>query len=363
MDVRWSAVLIFGAAALTAVTAWALLVPLVKTPVVRRPLAHVARLTGMPEYARLAALRFWSMLTTLGLLMALLAVALLITARPVGFSAATKNFEAAHPEDIMVCLGQPVTDPTTAGFLHYFAHQMGTFNTQRIGLTSPSLRVVPLTGDYEYAAAQFERFAALAGLQHQLDTTKELPGPQAEQLRMGINDFSREVNYLDYTRSVQDILALCMTGFPAFEDKSVRRRSVIYLGFNDIRDPRDARPTLFSDQQVKDMAAAGGIQINVISRADVLKSDQSSAAVAAIAAATDGRYSLYNPAGTAGPSMSATDANLAGVLTTVRDNPPGVVLASGTSITRRSWDYPNPVLIAALALTAVLSAALAVLRR
>lgn len=45
------------------------------------------------------------------------------------------------------------------------------------------------------------------------------------------------------------------------------------------------------------------------------------------------------------------------------DNPPGVVPASGTAITRRSWDYPNPVLIAALALTAVLWAALAVLRR
>lgn len=364
MDVRWGAVLIVGAAALAAVTAWALLAARRTTTGVRRPLAHVQRLTGMPEYARLAALRFWGMLAALVALMVFFGTALLITARPVGFSAATKNFEAAHPEDIMVCLGQPVTDPTSAGYLNYFAQQVRTFSTQRIGLTSPTLRVMPLTGDYDYAGAQFERFAALAGLQHQLETTKELPGPQAEQLRAGIEDFSREVSYVDYTRSVQDILALCMTGFPSFEDKSSRRRSLIYLGYSDFRGSTDTRPSLFSDQQVKDMAAAGGIQINIISRADVLKSPQpSTEALPGIAAVTAGRYSLYNPAGSAGASVATTDANLAALLNKVRDNPPEVVLPSGTSITRRSWDYPNPVLIAALAVTAVLFSALAVLRR
>ncbi len=362
MGVRWGVVIIVGAAALTVVTGWALLVPLTKNIAVLRPLAHVDRLTSMPEYARLAALRFWSMLTALLLLLVMFATALLTTSRPAGFSAATDNFEAAHPEDVMVCLGQPVTDPTTAGFLNYFVQQLHKFHTQRIGLTSPTLRVVPLTHDYDYAAQQFARFAALAGLQHLLDTTKALPGPQAEQLRAGINDFSREVRYVDYTRSVQDILALCMTGFPSFEDKSTRRRSLIYLGYSDLRGPHETRPSLFSDQQVKDMAVAGGIQINVIDRADLLKSpQQSNEALAGIAAVTAGRYSVYNPAGTAG--VSGSDVNLAGLLNKVRDNPPNVVLPSGTVITRHSWDYPNLPLLGSLAVTTVLFTALAVLRR
>ena len=207
MELRWAAVLIAGAAALAAVIAWALLAPLAKNTAVLRPLAHVDRLTGMPEYARAARIRFWCMLAALLLLLAVFTAALLSTARPAGFSAATRNFEAAHPEDIMVCVGEPVTDPTTAGYLNYFAQHVRTFATQRIGLTSPTLRVVPLTRDYDYAATQFARFGALAALQHQLDTTKELPGPQAEQLRSGLNDFSRPVSYVDYTRGAADILA------------------------------------------------------------------------------------------------------------------------------------------------------------
>jgi hypothetical protein len=364
VDLRWWAVFIVGAVALVAVVALAVLVPMAKITKVLRPLAHVDRLTGMPEYARIARIQFWSMLVTLVLLIALFGAALLTTSRPVGLSSASRNFEAVHPEDIMLCVGQSVTDPTTAGFLNYFAQQVRTYDTQRIGLTSPSLRVVPLTRDDDYAAAQFSRFAGMAALQHELDTDKKLPGPQADDLRSGINDFSRTVTYDDYAPTVHDVLALCMTGFPSFDDKSTRRRSLIYLGHSSIGSPEDERAALFSDQQIKDMAAAAGVQINVVSRADLNNSTpEANDALAALASATAGRFAVYNPAGTAGDTPSGTDPTLADLLDKIRDNPPDVVLPSGTVITRRSWDYPNVPLISSLLMAGLLFLSLAVLRR
>lgn len=363
MDLRWLPLFVIGLIALVAVVLVALLVPMAKITKVLRPLAHVERLTGMSEYARIARLQFWAMLATLVLLVIMFGAALVTTCRPVGFSSASRNFEAVHPEDIMVCVGQPVTDPTTAGFLNYFSQQAES-SGQRIGLTSPTLRVVPLTRDYDYADAQFSRYAEMASLQHQLDITKELPGPQATQLRSGINDFSREVAYVDYARSVDDVLALCMTGFPSFEDKNTRRRSLIYLGYNTFRSGDETRPELFSDQQVKNIALQAGIQINVIARADVVKSpEQSNQALAEIAAATGGRYSVYNPAGTAGDNPSGTDSTLAGLLDKIRANPPDVTLPSGTIITRRSWDYPNVPILCSLMAASLLFISLAVLRR
>jgi hypothetical protein len=364
VDLRWWAVVIVGVLALGAVIAVATLAPMTRVTRVLRPLAHVDRLTGMPEYARVARIQFFSVLITLMLLVATFAAALLTTSRPVGLSSASRNFESLHPEDIMLCVGEPVTDPTTAGFLNYFAQQVKTFDTQRIGLNSPTLRLVPLTRDYDYAADQFTRYGQLTGLQHDLDTNKALPGPQADELRAGINNFSRSVSYVDYARSVQDILALCMTGFPSFEDKSTHRRSVIYLGYSSIRGADDTRPSLFSDQQVKDMATAAGIQINVITRSDVVNSTpQADDALAAIAAATGGHSAVYNPAGTAADTAAGTDPNLAGLLDKVRADPPAVLLPSGTLITRRSWDYPNVPLIASLMVAGLLCVSLAVLRR
>ncbi|BBX64635.1 hypothetical protein MSAS_38090 [Mycobacterium saskatchewanense] len=362
MDLKWPAVLIVGLVALVAALAVGMLAPMPKITKVLRPLAHVERLTGMPEYARVARVQYWSMLITLVLLVAVFVTSLLTTSRPTGFTSASRNFEAVHPEDIMVCVGQPVTDPTTAGFLNYFDDQLKSYHTQRIGLTSPTLRVVPLTRDYTYAGSQFGRYADMAALQHQLDTAKELPGPQADELRAGINDFSRQVAYVDYARSVEDILALCMTGFPSFEDKSTHRRSLIYLGYSDFRGTDETRPSLYSDQQIKDMATRAGVQINVINRADVVKSpEQSNQALAAIAGVTNGRYSVYNPAGTAG--ASGTDPTLAALLDKIRANPPNVVLPSGTVVTSRSWDYPNVPLLGALLMASLLFVSLAVLRR
>ena len=152
----------------------------------------------------------------------------------------------------MLCVGEPVTERATGEFLTYFARQATTYGTQRIGLTSPNRRVVPLTRDYQYAAGKFGDFAQAA----------KMPEDVAEDMAAS---FSPPVRYVDYAPSVEDILALCMTGFPSFEHKSTHRRSLIYLGPSTIRGPGETRPSLFSDQRATDMAAAAGIQINVVS--------------------------------------------------------------------------------------------------
>ncbi|MBW0013469.1 hypothetical protein, partial [Mycobacterium sp.] len=296
MDLRWPAVLIVGLVAVAVVLAEAAWAPMTRLNTVLRPLAHVERLTGMPEYLRAVRIRQWSMLITLVLLVGVFVAALLTTSRPTGSWSRGRTPGGARPDDIMVCVGQPVTDPSTAGYLSYFNEQVKGFDTQRIGLTSPTLRVVPLTRDYTYAGSQFSRYADMAGLQHRLDSNRELPPPQADELRTGINDFSREVAYVDYSRSLEDILALCMAGFPSFEDGSARRRSLIYLGYSNFRADDETRPALFSEQQIKDMATKAGIQVNAVVHADDVRSpERSNQELAAIAGLTNGTYAVYHP--------------------------------------------------------------------
>lgn len=363
MDLKWWPLTAGGVLALLVVVLVAMIAPLPTVARVLRPLAHVSRLTTLPEYARVARSRFLALVVTAALLVILFAAAIVTAGRPVGFSSATRNFEALHPEDIMLCVGEPVTDAATAALLNYFTQQMKSFQTQRIGLTSPTLRVVPLTRNYDWAAQQFTDFANLSALQRDIDAGKKLSAGEVDQLSNGITNFSRSTKYTDYVRSVEDILALCMTGFPGFEDRSGHRRSVIYMGYSKIRSDDDRRRSLYSTQQVKDMAARAGIQINAIARSDVLSGPtQSSQSLSSIVAATGGRFSLYNPVGT-GADPGSTDATLTALLDRIRNAPPDAVLPNGTMITRRSWDYPVvPVSISLIAAT-LLCVSLAVLRR
>jgi len=363
VDLKWWPIAAGGALGLAITIAVAMLAPLPAVARVLRPLAHVARLTDLPEYTRVAYARFLALLITGVLLAVLFACAVITAARPVGFSSATRNFESLHPQDIMICVGQPVTDAATAGVLDYYTQQMKTFHTQRIGLTSPTLRVVPLTRDYDWAGKQFAGYAALSGLQRDIDAGKKLHAAQVAQLDNGISGFSRPIDYTDYVRSVEDVLALCMTGFPGFEDKSSHRRSLVYIGYPNIVSHTDRRPSLYSTQAVKDMATHAGIQINAIARTDVVSApSHASDSLSSITAATGGRFTGYNPAGTA-VDPGGTDATLTGLLDRITDHPPQVVLPNGTMITRRSWDYPNlPVSISLIA-AALLCGTLAVLRR
>lgn len=43
----------------------------------------------------------------------------------------------------MLCVANPVTEPTTGALLRHFARQAGAFENERIGLTSRNTRVVP----------------------------------------------------------------------------------------------------------------------------------------------------------------------------------------------------------------------------
>ena len=76
------------------------------------------------------------------------------------------------------------------------------FGTQRIGLTSPNRRVVPLTRDYQYVKATFSDYAR--------------PADQGD----GLPAFAPPTSYDDYAESVEDLLALCVTGFPDFNQSS-----------------------------------------------------------------------------------------------------------------------------------------------
>lgn len=228
-----------------------------------------------PEYARVARARFLALIITATLLAILFLAAIITAGRPTGFSSATRNFETLHPEDIMICVGEPVTDAATAGLLNYFTQQMKTFTTQRIGLTSPTLRVVPLTRNYDWAAQQFTAYANLSALQRDIDAGKKLGDHEVSELSNGITSFSRSINYTDYVRSVDDILALCMTGFPGFEDKSGHRRSLIYMGYSKIRADDDPAARCTPPRQSKTWPHAPAFK-STPSRAATCSADPSS---------------------------------------------------------------------------------------
>jgi hypothetical protein len=338
VDLRWWPVALAGSLCLAIGIALAAVLPMRKARHRLRPLAHVDRLTLLPEYTRAVRLQFVSMVLMVVLLAILFVQALLASSRPAGM----RSVSAAHPEDIMLCVGEPVTDPATAELLNYFSQRTVNFDTQRIGLTSPSLRVVPLTRDYQYAADEFSRYAKLAALQRGVDSDKPMAEGQLTELRSGLRDFSQPLDYVDYARSTQDVLALCMAGFPSGEDKSNHRRSLIYLGAGDIFRPDEQRPPLFSTQRVEDMAAAAGIQVNVMARADAPD-------LRALAADTGGRFEAYESGG------SGVDT----ALDDIRANAPMAPLTTGTG----SWDSPNVPLIGGIVVSVLLCISLAVLRR
>ena len=237
---------------------------------------------------------------------------------------------------------RPRDGPATREFLSYFAQQARTYGTQRIGLTSLNRRVVPLTRDYQYAIEKFSAAAKLAKMQADAD----LPPAQQAALRNSIASFSAPVSYVDYAPSVADVLALCMTGFPSFESTSTQRRSLIYLGPGEIRRPGEARPSLFSDQQVSDMATKAGIQINALA-------SSTPGVLEAIVNSTGGQYFSIDP--------STTD--LTGELDAIRDHPPNPTESADTTVAGFLGDAPTIPLSVGLVVSILLCLALVVLRR
>jgi hypothetical protein len=333
MDLKWWPVAFAGLVCLAAAFALATLLPMEQIRRQLRPLANTVRLTRLPEYARVARARSLSMIVTIVLLVLLFGAAVLATARPTGWSAELGTSEA--PEDIMLCVGEPVTEQATGEFLTYFARQATTYGTQRIGLTSPNRRVVPLTRDYQYAAGRFNDFAEAA----------RMPADAADDKAAA---FSPSVSYVDYAPSVEDILALCMTGFPAFEHKSTHRRSLIYLGPSTMRGPQETRPSLLTDQRTTEMAVNAGIQINVVN-----PSGQESDALRTLTESTGGQYFRTGPSGT----------DLSAQLDGIRSNAPDSALPAATTLSGWFGDSPTIPLAVAVVMSALLCLSLMVLRR
>jgi hypothetical protein len=336
----WWPVAVAGLACLAAAVALAMLTPMTRERRRLRPLANTSRLTGLPEYARLARTRTLSMIATIVLLVLLFGAAVLASARPSGLWWSMGASEA--PEDIMLCVAEPVTEPATGAFLSYFGRQARTYGTQRIGLTSPNRRVVPLTRDYQYAAQRFGDSAQLA----RMEALDDLPPAQQAALRNKIASFTAPVTYVDYAPSVADVLALCMTGFPSFDATSTHRRSLIYLGPGEIRRPGETRPSLFSEQQVIDMAGKAGIQINALA-------SSGPGALRSIVDSTGGRYF----------SVDAGSTDLAADLDTIRTHPPDPTEPPTATVTGWLGDSPVIPLAAAVVASTLLCLSLVVLRR
>ena len=318
MGLTWWAIPALGAVVVTLVVAAALVIPTPRAAQRREPLAHTARLTRLPEYRAVVRRQTRVTAIAVALLILLFATTILASARPT----APVDTGSGPRDDIMLCVGQPVTDPATGRFLGYFARQTLTFGTQRIGLTSTDRRLVPLTRDYQFAAGRFGEYA---------DASRVPDPPRLES-------FTGAVEYADYAPTVADVLSLCMTGFPDFQTPGDTRRSVIYLGPGSLRAPGDDRPSLFTDEQAIDMARRGAIQVNAVATAG-----HQTDALAAISRASGGTFVRFDTAA------------LDGQLDAIRAGAPG------DADQRR--DSPTVVLVGGLALAGLLAVSLLAVRR
>lgn len=289
MDVIWWGIPIVGCLALAGCIAAALLPPRRARADALRPLANTRRLTGLAEYARAARRHTITAVAAVALLLFAFVTAALAAARPTGLPALSRAADTEQPEDIMVCAGGSAEDPAVNATLRHFATAVGQFGAERIGLTSPDRRLIPLTRDYQFAAGRFAAYAQ--------------PQPLISS-----------VTYADYTTTVEDVIAMCLTGFPDFDSRVPVRRSLIYVGPATL----GAGRALFSAQQVRDMASAGDVQVNAISEVDGLPGE--------LARDTGGRV--------------ATD------IRDIRSHPPPARPADVTAAP--SAETPDAVLIAAL---------------
>ncbi len=263
MDLKWWPMAALGAGCFVAAVVLAAMLPMITARRRLRPLANIARLTRLPEYAKAARLRSLSTVVTLVVLTVMFGAATWTAARPT----AGEDVDAATREDIMLCVGQPLTDAATVELLDHFAQQASTSpTTRRIGLTSINRRLVPLTRDHQYIAARFREYARAPRLQ--------------------AASFSPPVPYTDYAASVEDVLALCISGFPRLDERGPHQRSVIYLGPSDLRVAGERRAALFTGNGVRELAERAGVQLNVVDTAPSPKSGS----LLALTEQTGGRY-------------------------------------------------------------------------
>jgi hypothetical protein len=150
-----------------------------------------------------------------------------------------------------------------------------------------------------------------------------------------VASFSAPVSYEDYSANVDDLLTLCLTGFPGFDQTTAQRRSLIYVGPESARTPNGAAgPSLFTADRLRDLAAAGGVQVNAV------VAGQDSGTLSSLASDTDGR------ALPAGPSVAAA-------LDDIRDHPPAARFSEDADGGAAPESPDVPVLIALAAAVAL----------
>jgi hypothetical protein len=312
VELTWWVVAIAGCLGLAVCIATVLLAPMRTERRRLRLLANVGRLTRLPEYRRAARLRTLSAVAAIVMLTVIFGASVVAAARPVGLPSAARQSQGVAPEDIMLCMGGPPTDPAVRATLRYFADQVKTFGTQRIGLTTADRRIVPLTRDYQHAAAQFNAYAA-----------ESEPSGDAVTWASG-------VSYVNYAGGVEDVLAMCLTGFPSLDERTAQRRSLIYVGPGSLRAPGETRPTLFTTDAVRVLAETGDVQVNI------LFTETANGALDALARDTGGR------------SYSA-DSNTGVDLTEIRDHPPPRTVSEG-AVASAAETPDVPIVLAMVAL-------------
>ena len=349
MELKWSWVVIVGLVALVVIVVAAFLWPLRRQPRRLRPLAWVGRLTLLPEYAR-AYRRYRMLLAAIAMsTVAVLLCAMVATARPVSSQAATAEVNRAHPEDVMLCLQDDPASHDASVVLSYFRDRVATFDTLRFGLTSRTLRVIPLTRDYPFLRETLGRYADLQRLQ-----STENPSPEdAAAVSRARDEFARSVNYSDYQLTVNDALAMCLKGFPDAEKPSDARRSVIYVGPGG-----EAEEPIYSDEALTTLARSSGIQVNVLTRTPL----EASGVLSAIATATDGRFISY-VGDTPPDAQAAADDALRQHLDDIRSHPPVATASDGTILVEQVRDRPDLVLTVGLVLAIIFAISLAGVRR
>lgn len=361
MELRWWWVVIAGLAALVVIVLAAFLWPMRQQPRRLRPLAWVGRLTELPEYAR-AYRRYRILLATIAATtVAVLLCAIVATARPVSSQATTAEINRAHPEDVMLCMQDDPASHDASVMLSYFGGQAATFDSQRLGLTSRTNRVIPLTRDYPFLQGELGRYAGLERL-------KSIQNPTPEDtavLQRAQHEFGRAVSYSDYRLTVNDALAMCMKGFPAAGKASDNRRSVIYMG-----PAGGSEAPIFSDDDLAALARSSGIQVNVLTTTTL----DASGGLSGIATGSGGRFISYvatadtdGGKGGAGQSSQDTQAPLDQALRShlddIRTHPPALTRSDGTIVVEQVRDRPNLILTIGLVIVIAFSISLAGVRR
>jgi hypothetical protein len=360
LELRWAPVFDVGKFLLMGGVLGAALLPLRgKAGTALRPLARVERLTALPEYVRAARIQRALLLVTTVSVLAVLVCVLYASARPLQTERAGGS-DQRHPDDVMLCVAAPVTSHMSSALLSYYQQEAAALadrpgSGQRIGLTSPTLRALPLTADHAFAAGQLRRFANLANLAAAAAAGQQLTEQQAKDLTDGQDAFSRTVRYVDYQPNFIDTLASCVLGFPDHATPSSRRRSVVYLGPTDER-PASGSRTAYSPGSLAQLTAEAKAQINII---EVAPGSGVGAQPNGVSKTeTDisgGKFFAF--------SDTADPGALTGALDQIRANRPALAAGAEATPPEIKADNPSRVLGFAVGFATLLALCLAVIRR